>query len=170
MSLLNNLSPHLLNFNFIPQPCLSGEAISKSTLRSLTGIFYYLLSIFKHKLLKPPCQISNTRVITFHLVSLAASTKEKDSSCVCCKGEKHPLYSCTEFRSSPHDEMISLLKKYGHCLTCLRPGHFVKDCKFPHHCKVCQKPYHTLLHVDKPRETLELPPIMPESLSNLTCY
>ena len=28
--------------------------------------------------------------------ALAANTKETESNCVCCKGEKHPLYSCTK--------------------------------------------------------------------------
>ena len=49
-----------------------------------------------------------------------------------------------------HDEMIALLKLHGHCLNCLRPGHFVRECKSVHHCKVCQRPQHSLLHVDKP--------------------
>ena len=64
---------------------------------------------------------------------------------------------CTKFRSLSHDEMISLLRKHGHCLNCLRPGHFVKDCKSLHYCKVCQNPHHTLLHIDKPKEIPEAP-------------
>ena len=51
-----------------------------------------------------------------------------------------------------HNEMIALLRMYGHCLNCLRPGHFVKVCKSMHHCKVCQKPHYSLLHLDKPPE------------------
>ena len=85
------------------------------------------------------------------LPALAASTKETGGSCIACKGEKHPLYSCSKFRSMSHDEMTSLLRQYGHCLNCLRHGHFVKDCKSLHHCKVCQRPHHLLLHIDKPR-------------------
>ena len=49
-----------------------------------------------------------------------------------------------------HDEKIALLKLHSHCLNFLRPGHFVKDCKFPHYCKLCQRPNHSLLHLDKP--------------------
>ena len=78
------------------------------------------------------------------------STKEAEDSCIRCKGEKHPLYSCTKFRSMSHDDMIALLKLHSHCLNCLRPGHFVKDCNSLHHCKVFQRPHHSLLHVDKP--------------------
>jgi len=82
--------------------------------------------------------------------TFVASTKEAEGSCIGCKGEKHPLYSCSKFRSMSHDEMIALLKLHSHCLNCLRPGHFVKDCKSLHHCKVCQRPHHLLLHVEKP--------------------
>ena len=82
--------------------------------------------------------------------AFAASTKEAESSCVGCKGEKHPLYSCSKFRSMSHAEKIALLKQHGHCLNCLRPGHFIKDCNSLHHCKVCQRPHHSLLHIDKP--------------------
>ena len=83
--------------------------------------------------------------------TLAASTKEAEGSCIACKGEKHPLYSCSKFRSMSHNEMTSLLRQHGHCLNCLRHGHFVKDYKSLHHCKVCQRPHHSLLHFDKLR-------------------
>ena len=102
----------------------------------------------KHKSNHPPSKAKS-------VPALAASTKETENNCVCCKGEKHPLYSCTKFRSLSHDEMISLLRKHGHCLNCLRPGHFVKDCKSLHH--ICQNPHHTLLHIDKPKENPEAP-------------
>ena len=81
--------------------------------------------------------------------SLVASTKEAEGSCIACKGEKHPLYSCSKFKSMSHDEMVDLLKLHGHCLNCLRHGHFVRDCKSLHCCRVCQRPHHSLLHVDK---------------------
>ena len=56
---------------------------------------------------------------------LAANTKEAEDRCIACKGEKHPLYSCSKFRSMSHDEIISLLKQHGHCRNYLRRGHFV---------------------------------------------
>ena len=72
---------------------------------------------------------------------LAANAKEAEGNCIGCKGKKHPLYSCStcKFRSMSHDEMIALLKLHSHCLNCLCPGHFVRDCKSVHHCKVCHK-------------------------------
>lgn len=81
--------------------------------------------------------------------ALAASTKEAEGKCIACKSEKHPLYSCSKFRSMSHDEMVDLLKLHGHCLNCLRHGHFVRDCKSLHRCRTCQRPHHSLLHVDK---------------------
>ena len=82
--------------------------------------------------------------------AFAARAKEAEGSCIGCKGEKHPLYSCSKFRSMSHDKMIALLKLRSHCLNCLGPGHLVKDCISLHHCKVCQRPQHLLLHVDNP--------------------
>jgi hypothetical protein len=35
-------------------------------------------------------------------------------------------------------------------MNCLKPGHFIKQCKSLHHCKLCQKPHHTLLHIENP--------------------
>ena len=47
-----------------------------------------------------------------------------------------------------HDRMVSFLKENSICLNCLRPGHFVRQCKSPSKCKKCQRPHHTLLHVE----------------------
>ena len=44
--------------------------------------------------------------------------------------------------------MISTLKENKFCINCLKPGHFVKQCKSLHRCRKCQKLHHTLLHVD----------------------
>ena len=67
-------------------------------------------------------------------------------TCVACKCDNHPLYSCSKFKSLPHTDKISLLKSNDVAMNCLRPGHFIKSCKSLHRCKVCQRPHHTLLH------------------------
>ena len=69
-----------------------------------------------------------------------------NSSCVICKVEKHPLYTCSKFRALPHANKMSVLKSNNLCINCLRPGHFIKECKSLHRCKFCQKPHHSLLH------------------------
>ncbi len=50
--------------------------------------------------------------------------------------------------SLPHHKMVATIKENGICMNCLRPGHFIKQCKSQHRCKHCQRPHHTLLHVE----------------------
>ena len=44
--------------------------------------------------------------------------------------------------------MLSTLRANNLCINCLRPGHYVKQCKSLHRCRKCQRPHHTLLHVE----------------------
>ena len=83
------------------------------------------------------------------IASFATSTTDPTANhCVLCKTEKHPLYACPQFKTLPHEKMVSTLKAHNLCLNCLRSGHFLKQCKSLHRCKICQKPHHTLLHVE----------------------
>ncbi len=91
------------------------------------------------------------------LPSFASSV---DTNCVACKGEKHPLYSCSKFKTLPHDRKLAVVKSNNLCINCLRSGHFVKECKSLHRCRTCQKPHHSLLHSDTAREPLT-PPLVP---------
>ena len=84
------------------------------------------------------------------VTSFAANASNSSPLCTVCKTERHPLYACPRFKLLPHDQKISTLKSNGNCINCLKPGHFVKQCKSLHHCKACQKPHHTLLHLDSP--------------------
>ena len=82
------------------------------------------------------------------VASFATNTSDSSSNCVLCATIKHPLYACPIFKSLSHDEMISTLKDNKLCLNCLKPGHFVRECKSLRRCRQCQKPHHTLLHVE----------------------
>ena len=83
-----------------------------------------------------------------HIASFAAST-DTTNNCIVCKTDKHPLYTCSRFKSMNHDDKIAVLKSNNLCLNCLRSGHFVKGCKSLHKCRICQKPHHSLLHVEE---------------------
>lgn len=66
--------------------------------------------------------------------------------CMACKVTKHLFYSCSTFRSMPHDQMISFLKSYNLCLNCFKSGNFARQCPSLHRCRRCQGLHHTLLH------------------------
>ena len=84
------------------------------------------------------------------VTSFAANTQPvATESCVLCKTETHPIFACSKFKSLPHDRMVATVKSNSLCINCLRPGHYVKNCKSLHKCRECQKPHHTLLHFDK---------------------
>ena len=85
---------------------------------------------------------SNQRVIT----SFAANASDTAPNCSLCKGQRHPLYACPQFKSLTHDRMLSMVRTHNLCLNCLRPGHMSKSCGSNNRCRRCQKPHHTLLH------------------------
>lgn len=78
------------------------------------------------------------------VASFATNSDPADSNCVVCKNEKHPLYTCTKFKSLSHDSKMSVLKNNRLCTNCLASGHFKRQCRSMHKCKICQKPHHTL--------------------------
>ena len=84
---------------------------------------------------------------TFHT---NAAVTPASISCPICKVDNHPLATCSQFKVLPHDQKMSALKSRDLCLNCLRPGHYVRQCKSLHRCKKCQKLHHTILHVDPP--------------------
>ena len=108
--------------------------------------------------------LSNNKPVT----SFAANASDSSPNCIVCKTEKHPLYACPRFKLLPHDQKISTLKSNGNCINCLRPGHFVKQCKSLHHCKTCQKPHHTLLHLDNPPTSITPPSPSPKPDSKVS--
>ena len=91
--------------------------------------------------------------VSKHVTSYSVATSDKASNhCVICKIEKHPLYSCIKFRALPQTSKMSILKSNDLYVNCLRPGHYVKQCKSVYRCKVCQRPHHSLLHVESRSE------------------
>ena len=88
---------------------------------------------------------SSTKSVASH----AASTNDANARCPICKDERHLLYACECFKSLMHDKMLTTLKENKLCLNCLRPGHFVKQCRSIHCGQKCQKNTPTLLHREK---------------------
>ena len=86
-------------------------------------------------------------VPTKPVASFTASA-ELSGNCILCKSVKHPLYSCLKFKSLNHADKLSTLKTNNMCINCMRPGHYLKNCRSSHRCRVCQKPHHTLLHIE----------------------
>jgi hypothetical protein len=70
------------------------------------------------------------------------------NTCVVCKGERHPLFTCPQFKAMPRDKMMSTVRTNELCLNCLKPGHFAKQCPSTNRCRKCERMHHTLLHSD----------------------
>ena len=82
------------------------------------------------------------------VTSFTASASDPDINCILCKTERHPLYACPQFKSLPHDKMVSALRNNKCCMNCLKPGHFSRQCPSLNRCRRCQRPHHTLLHLE----------------------
>ncbi len=96
------------------------------------------------------------------IASFAADASDTSPICVLCKTDQHQLYTCSRFKAKQHDQKINVVKSKGICMNCLRPGHFVKQCKLVHHCQTCQNPHHTLLHIDSTPTLTSSTPIPPK--------
>ena len=91
--------------------------------------------------------------ITSYSGNAVPKDKTFNNNCVLCKTNKHPLYGCTKFQDLSQSSKMSVLKSNGLCINCLRPGHFVSQCKSIHRCRTCQRPHHSLLHVESENPT-----------------
>ena len=100
-----------------------------------------------------PFTIERTQFTNWkHVQSLAAlTTSESSANCPVCKTEKHPFYSCQQFKVLPHYKMLTVVRGSNLCLNCLRPGHLAKNCKSNSHGKKCQRLHYTFLHIDSQR-------------------
>ena len=107
---------------------------------------------------KSRSDVRSTKKFTTKPIASFASTAEPLLNCVICNTSKHPLYACPKFKAMTHESKFSILKSHKLCLNCLRPGHFVKQCRSVNRCQRCQKPHHTLLHMEAKEEVSDSPP------------
>ena len=64
------------------------------------------------------------------ITSFATNTTElTPPSCCLCKTEKHFLFACPQLKALPHHQRMATVKSNDLCVNCLRPGHFVKQCR-----------------------------------------
>ena len=106
---------------------------------SMSGKLQSKSDYFRNRQVKP------SRSITAFAI---ASHDSPGTRCVLCKNERHTIYSCTKFRSSPHEAKLSVVRSNNLCMNCLGKGHYTAKCKSPHRCRKCQRPHHTLLHIE----------------------
>ena len=101
----------------------------------------------------PRHEARKTHMNSRSVAAFTTNMSESTANCAVCKSEKHPLYACTQFKSMPHDKMLSTVRSNNLCLNCLKPGHFSKKCGSLNRCRKCQKPHHTLLHSEAKEST-----------------
>ena len=77
----------------------------------------------------------------------ATFTASVSNTCVVCRGDKHALFTCPQFRSMNRDKRMAVLRNEL-CINCLKPGHFAKRCPNLNRCRKCDKSHHTLIHDD----------------------
>ena len=98
------------------------------------------------------------RRLNKQVTSMVANTVDSHSNnCILCKPNKHPLYTCSWFKSMNHNQRVSIIKSNSLCMNCLGINNFVRECKSNHKCKRCQRPHHALLYEDSPKNTPSAP-------------
>ena len=77
---------------------------------------------------------------------------EAQPRCAFCDGD-HLSFTCPKVKSMSVKERHDKVKTKRTCFNCLRPGHYVEECRGGP-CKKCNRKHHTLLHYEKqePRE------------------
>ena len=74
---------------------------------------------------------------------------QKDFECELDK-EKHPIWKCEKFLKMSPEARRKFTYTNRRCLSCLRKGHFIKDCPNKFWCRKCKKSHNTLLHGTRP--------------------
>lgn len=126
--------------------------------RDLTEVpHYHKLSIFVHRPLRRLPQkpakgstemMQNAFKRPTRSIASFTSTAEPCANCIVCNAAGHPIYACPKLKSMAHENKLSVLKSHRVCLNCLRPGHFVRQCRSAYRCQKCRKSHHTLLHIE----------------------
>ena len=147
---------HFSNLNWMKILCSNGgRTVKKVLLYHITTIFSNSSS-FVHKHQKLLLSIASARGTESYSVkkttipgkpiaSFTATTSESIPTCILCKKSKHTLNNCSKFKSFTHEKMMTTIKSNDLCINCLKPGHYLKQCKSLHKCHKCKKPHHTIV-------------------------
>ncbi|XP_011858580.1 PREDICTED: uncharacterized protein LOC105556118, partial [Vollenhovia emeryi] len=68
--------------------------------------------------------------------------------CAVCK-DTHKLSNCPKFLELSPQKRAEYVRSSKLCFNCMKPGHYLKDCKAGS-CKQCSAKHNTLLHFNKP--------------------
>ena len=71
--------------------------------------------------------------------------------CSMCKLMNHKIENCFKFKKLNMVEKLDIVKDNKLCFSCLKTGHFSKDCKSQ--CDKCKRRHHTLLHDNERQPT-----------------
>ena len=67
--------------------------------------------------------------------------------CIHCKCTNHSLDSCYRLTDITHMNKLDILKTFGLCYGCLKPGHVRKLCHTKATCNVCKGRHPSVLHI-----------------------
>lgn len=100
---------------------------------------------------------TKTKTVDFKNVTSNKTSAHLTTSkitCSFCK-KNHANQHCDYFQKLTVTNRLNETKKYKLCLNCLRPGHFVQDCKSGN-CRTCERKHNTLLHLTHSRENIQV--------------
>ena len=107
-------SHHFYNWSWTPQHSLNGRDTTKtqrmsqdtSSLNLSTWELKHLNACSQNEI---QSQIGETLLEKNFQPRSATFTAGVTNTCVVCKGEKHPLFACPQFKSMPRSKMISIV-------------------------------------------------------------
>ena len=82
----------------------------------------------------------------------AATTKFPAAVCVVCRGPRHRLFGCEQFKGLRPSDRLDLVRRHKLCENCLMDNHTTEQCRKPSVCTVpgCGLKHTKFIHVDPP--------------------
>ncbi|XP_055591098.1 uncharacterized protein LOC129743154 [Uranotaenia lowii] len=66
-------------------------------------------------------------------------------TCVCC-GESHYMSQCGKFLQMDLKERLNFINTKRLCSSCLKTGHWARNCNSKYRCRTCYQKHHSLIH------------------------